>query len=196
MGKPPHLLLSLHLALPLLFVFAFLLSSFAEGKGSAFVSYLAFAFDVDSSTSFSHALNPTKKALISTGSQRSGESRFSTAAADPPSSQDHDRKNLPHHPRHRNRSNPKPPSSPPPGLRAMPRQHRRHPTLHPASLPPRHPPPHPYCRGPLRHHPRPFQAPPLIVSSKIIRTEIRVRCLHSPNGCQSSSSSLLSGLVA
>src|ERR1700741_2471990 len=96
---------------------------------------------------------------MSTGAKRSGEIRFSMPPK--PLSSNENKKDL-HRPHPLHRSNPHPASSSSPGLHSMPRQHGRHPTRNPASLPPRHHPPHPPRRRPLRHHPRPLQTPPLI----------------------------------
>ena len=160
---------------------------------------LLLTLSLDSATSQPYAL-PTKNAVISTEAKRSGEIRISTPAANPPSSKNS--KNLPPHPHRHHRPNPKPPSSPPPGLHPMPRQHRRHSTRDPASLPPRHPPPNPHRRRPLRHHPRPLQTPPLTLTNggcpqkKIIRVQMRPASRYIPNDCHSSPSSSLSGLDA
>ena len=150
-------------AVALEFVFAvsfvFWLSSVAADGESAFC-FFAFQLLASTHSLLHHALNPTKL-VISTGAQRTGEVRFSTRVANPPSSKNHFGKKSLHHHHPLHRTNPESASSPRPGLHPMPRQHRHDPTRNPASIPPRHHPAHPHRRRLIRHNPRSFQTPSL-----------------------------------
>jgi hypothetical protein len=79
--------LSLFLLLPssLLFASSFCFFVVILRRRRRICFALAFALSLASTTSVNHALNPTKTAVISTGAKRTGEIRFSTPAANPPS---------------------------------------------------------------------------------------------------------------